>query len=158
VAVTASPSRPDLIFDKMAGMFNLLAVLASVFVATCIWLTVQLVNRRERWAKRALAGMVSAGALVGAYAFVYTRMVRPSIPDDFLGPGKVALVPEYDDIGRIDQSFCEKVFAPANWVDRRARPKIWFADLPSLTPCFRSPKSIEEPFSWRSKDSTDQPP
>jgi hypothetical protein len=142
----------------MTGMFDLVAVLAFVFVATCIWLTVRVVNRRERWAKRTLAGMFSAGALVGAYAFVYTRMVRQSVPDDFIGPGKVALVPEYDEISGIDQSVCEKVFAPAHWVDRRVRPNIWLIDLPSLTPCFTTPKFIEEPFSTKSEDIPDSSP
>jgi hypothetical protein len=33
-------------------------ILGIVFVAYCIWLTVRIVNRRERWAKRTAAGLV----------------------------------------------------------------------------------------------------
>ena|SRR5436190_4328290 len=34
------------------------AVYGSAFVALCVWLTVRIVNRRERWAKQTLAAVV----------------------------------------------------------------------------------------------------
>ena len=39
-------------------MTHLLPIIAIVFAAFCIWLTVRIVNRRERWAKRTLAAVV----------------------------------------------------------------------------------------------------
>jgi hypothetical protein len=41
-------------------MTFLLPSLALAFAAFCIWLTVRIVNRRERWAKRTAAGIVIA--------------------------------------------------------------------------------------------------
>jgi hypothetical protein len=42
-------------------MIVLLRALAATFAAFCIWLTVRIVNRRERWAKWTLVG-----AIIGA--------------------------------------------------------------------------------------------
>ena len=39
-------------------MTILLRALAVAFVAFCVWLTVRIVNRRERWAKRTLMAVV----------------------------------------------------------------------------------------------------
>ena len=35
-----------------------LSTLAVAFAALCVWLTVRIVNRRERWAKWTLAGAI----------------------------------------------------------------------------------------------------
>lgn len=42
---------------------TLLSILAVAFAALCVWLIVRIVNRRERWAKWALAGVVGLPAL-----------------------------------------------------------------------------------------------
>jgi hypothetical protein len=39
------------------GMAVLISVLGIAFAAFCVWLTVRIVNRRERWAKWTLAGV-----------------------------------------------------------------------------------------------------
>ncbi|MBS0264216.1 MAG: hypothetical protein JSS02_19925 [Planctomycetes bacterium] len=44
-------------------MTILLPALTVSFAAFCVWLTVRIVNRRERWAKRTLAGVVGLPAL-----------------------------------------------------------------------------------------------
>ena len=49
----------------------LLPALGVAFVAFCVWLTVRIVNRRERWAKWTLAGVV--GVLV-----LYVLSVGPA--------------------------------------------------------------------------------
>jgi hypothetical protein len=36
----------------MPGMTMLFPTLAIAFAAFCVWLTVRIVNRREKWAKR----------------------------------------------------------------------------------------------------------
>jgi hypothetical protein len=45
-------------------MSEAIAALAVAFAAFCIWLTVRIVNRRERWAKRTAAAVILVG-LVG---------------------------------------------------------------------------------------------
>src|SRR5438045_1440998 len=52
----------------MPRMAILLAVIGVAFVAFCIWLTVRIINRRERWAKRTLAVVTASGAYLPAYA------------------------------------------------------------------------------------------
>jgi hypothetical protein len=39
-------------------MTALLSTLAVAFAAFCVWLTVRIVNRRERWAKRTAVSLV----------------------------------------------------------------------------------------------------
>lgn len=39
-------------------MTVLFSVLSIAFAASCVWLTIHIVNRRERWAKRTLAAVV----------------------------------------------------------------------------------------------------
>src|SRR5216684_8578353 len=62
-------------------MTILLPALAFAFAAFCIWLTVRIVNRRERWAKRTALGL--AIALIayplswGPALFVYHKLGEP---------------------------------------------------------------------------------
>jgi len=42
----------------MRGMTIAFPVLAVAFAAFCVWLTVRVVNRKERWAKWTLAAMI----------------------------------------------------------------------------------------------------
>src|SRR6185503_7212564 len=44
-------------------MSLVLPTLAILFAAFCVWLTVRIVNRRERWAKWTLAGVVGVPVL-----------------------------------------------------------------------------------------------
>jgi hypothetical protein len=48
-----------------------LSILGVAFAAFCVWLTVRIVNRRERWAKWTLAGV--------ALPVVYLLSVGPVI-------------------------------------------------------------------------------
>jgi hypothetical protein len=60
--------RTDLPVDCIAeydpAVTAVLPALACAFAASCVWLTVRIINRRERWAKCAGAGLVLL-ALVG---------------------------------------------------------------------------------------------
>ena len=48
----------------MRGMTEaILAALGVAFAAFCVWLTVRIINRRERWAKWTLAVMLSLSVL-----------------------------------------------------------------------------------------------
>jgi hypothetical protein len=50
-----SPSRPHGTAGMIPGMGIAFAVFGVAFAAFCLWLTVRIINRRERWAKRTLA-------------------------------------------------------------------------------------------------------
>ncbi len=45
---------------KWIQMTIILPALAITFAAACVWLTIRVYNRRERWAKWTLAGVVLA--------------------------------------------------------------------------------------------------
>jgi hypothetical protein len=55
----SSPSLPRSSADIMPGMALALSIFGIAFAAFCVWLTVRIVNRRERWAKWTLAAVVS---------------------------------------------------------------------------------------------------
>jgi hypothetical protein len=50
-----SPSRHPLGYD--GGMGIAISIFGIAYAAFCIWLTVRIVNRRERWAKRLAVGL-----------------------------------------------------------------------------------------------------
>src|SRR5258708_34991047 len=68
--------------EKFAVM--LLPTLAVAFAAFCVWLTVRIVSRRERWAKWALgAGLrLPVGYVLGfgPWGWVSTRLAEPEEP------------------------------------------------------------------------------
>jgi hypothetical protein len=124
----------------IAGMAIVMPALGAAFTAFVIWLGVRIFNRRERCAKWIAVGLVAVVTVVGAYAAAYRHMVRSSLPEEwrersfssFFGSWKIELVPDYEgfnpDTGYFagrDQSFWEKVFAPAHWVDRQIRRDEW---------------------------------
>ena len=78
-----SPSRPHAIVGKNAGMAEgefdiwklLLPALGMAFAAFCVWLTVRIISRRERWAKRTLAVAIGLPALYVLSVGPMTRLV-----------------------------------------------------------------------------------
>src|SRR5215469_15309492 len=62
-------------------MTILLPTLAVAFAAFCVWLTVRIVNRRERWAKWTLATLIVIAVLyplsVGPANWLYVRLGMP---------------------------------------------------------------------------------
>jgi hypothetical protein len=71
-----------------------LALIAVAFAAVCVWLTVRIVNRRERWAKWTLAGVAVVLAL---YPFSYGPFLwlefRGWLPDPLITMGNVLYLP-----------------------------------------------------------------
>jgi hypothetical protein len=53
---------------------SVLVAFCVAFAAFCIWLTVRIVNRRERWAKWTLAATLCAAALIAAGISILDRM------------------------------------------------------------------------------------
>ena len=47
----------------MPGMALALLIVGIAFAAFCVWLTVRIIDRRERWAKWTLAGAIGLPAL-----------------------------------------------------------------------------------------------
>jgi hypothetical protein len=62
-------------------MTILLPTLAIAFAASCVWLTVRVVNRRERWAKWTLAAVAAVSVLyVGSFGpvrYAYWKLRGP---------------------------------------------------------------------------------
>jgi hypothetical protein len=119
-------------------MKEFIPVLGVAFAAFSVWLAVRIINRRERWAKRTAVVLVTTGLFVSAYVTAYTRMVRPSLSEEWVGfqishftdwsKLRIDLVPVYvgfDSETSVDQDLWENVFAPAHWVDRRIRCDEW---------------------------------
>jgi hypothetical protein len=71
-------------------MIILLAALAVAFAAFCVWLTVRIISRRERWAKRAVVGLalglpvLYVASFVPVCAYVYGRLEATG-PDTLAG-------------------------------------------------------------------------
>lgn len=64
---------------RYAPMTVFLPTVAVAFGAFCVWLTVRVVNRRERWAKWTLAGVVGVPVLYAAsFGPACWIMARPS--------------------------------------------------------------------------------
>jgi hypothetical protein len=66
-----------------------------VFAALCVWLTVRILNRKERWAKRTLAAVIGVPLLYvasfGPWCWVTCRFIiadehTPSRPSTFYHP------------------------------------------------------------------------
>ena len=53
----------------------LLPITAAAFAAFCVWLTVRIVNRRERWANWT-AGCIGCAAIVAAIGYVLDLIFR----------------------------------------------------------------------------------
>ena len=54
-------------------------ILAVAFTAFCVWLTVRVINRKERWAKCTLAGVVGVPVLYVASYGPVRAMIEPKI-------------------------------------------------------------------------------
>lgn len=115
-------------------MTLLLPTLGVAFAAFCVWLTVRIVNRRERWAKWMAVGL-SIVVPFSLYAVAYISIVQ--VDGTFLWwkdepTTPIALFPDYS--GKSypptepplrDQETWERFFAPAHWIDRKLRPSEW---------------------------------
>jgi hypothetical protein len=117
-------------------MTFLLPILAIAFAAVCVWLTVRIVNRRERWAKWALAAAISTAIYGGGYS----ALLDPNPQWDktetvFLpgpgGEGRYIVVPAEG--ARPVPNYCfggavaKIIFAPAHWLDKNTRRMTWAA-------------------------------
>lgn len=104
-----------------------LSIAGAAFTAFCIWLTVRIANRRERWAKWTAVGLVVVLIPTCGYVTAYFCMVTPQKPGAAGGSGPWPKWPDYTGpIGDRDQDFWENVFAPVHWIDTRLRPDVWF--------------------------------
>jgi|SRR5579863_6201950 len=105
-------------------MIIILPVLAVVFSAFCVWLTVRIVNRRERRAKWTLVGIGILGVplYTGSYLLLVERETGSSGGSYWPRYGKHrALVNP-----AVTEQVLQKLFVPAHWIDRNlARPNDW---------------------------------
>jgi hypothetical protein len=108
------------------------------FAAVCIWLTVRIVNRKERWAKRTLA------TLLAGVPAVYVASFGPAIwltqLDDPWAPLTAAIYWPLGRLAKLDGP--EVVGNPLAWyAEFFARP---YPGLPDLPICFVP----VEPTKW----------
>ncbi|MBI3863059.1 MAG: hypothetical protein HY290_14300 [Planctomycetia bacterium] len=109
-------------------MTLLLPTLAVAFAAFCVWLTVRVVNRKERWAKRALAGLVllavaSYPLSLGPLGWLLERRL---IPDELNLPIAIFYSPLYD----VRERF-ETLHAVLRWYEDLWLPPPWERTLPA---------------------------
>jgi hypothetical protein len=75
-------SRPRAAAGTMPDMSIVFPVLGVALAATCVWLTVRIINRRERWAKRTAVAMVLVLVVyplsIGPAGWLNTRVLGPS--------------------------------------------------------------------------------
>jgi hypothetical protein len=70
-------------------MSNFLPVLGIAFAAFCVWLTVRIVNRHERWAKRLALGVAASypiSFIVLRLASIYGRFPMPRAAKNLYEP------------------------------------------------------------------------
>ncbi len=99
--------------------------LSVAFAAFCVWMTVRIVNRQERWAKWSAVSMI----LICVYGVAYAAMMQPCLlfwrPGDGFGATQIAK-PEYrwwKDCGQASPQWAWKLaFAPAFAVHLRIDP------------------------------------
>jgi hypothetical protein len=86
-------------------MTILLPALAVAFAAFCVWLTVRIVNRRERWAKWTLAAVVGVPVLYvlsfGPAVYMAARGLLPNWASNALDIAYRPLVRSSQSIPRI---------------------------------------------------------
>ena len=80
------------------GMTIVLLGAAVAFAALCVWLTVRIINRRERWAKRTLAAVV----------------VVPVLYVLSIGPARWAMIQEWCPIW-VSTAY-PRVYSPLRWI------------------------------------------
>ena len=105
----SSPAEPDPLTT------SIIAALAIAFAAFCVWLTVRIVNRRERWAKWMLAASLALAAAyplsIGPLQWLDQRSPLPGWADKPI----------------------EIIYAPLSWTTQRsevANAAIdWYIDL-----------------------------
>jgi hypothetical protein len=102
-----------------------LPALALAFAAFCVWLTVRIFNRRERWAKwTAVAVPV---VLVILYPTAYLLLMEPIWTAPYFG-GDRERYPHYRI--SIDNETAQQIFGVAHRIDRNIRPKFWNERIP----------------------------
>jgi hypothetical protein len=126
-SITIDPTyvgTPDI--PLIRNMTILLPALAVAFAAFCIWLTVRMVNRRERWAKWTLVAMLVLPAL-------YVASFGPAC---WWFPDRVQFGIASADGEIISNDFdcrAPQIYWPIGWLADRAPPVhsavSWFSGL-----------------------------
>jgi uncharacterized membrane protein YedE/YeeE len=101
------------------GMVIFIGTLSVAFAAACIWLTVRIVNRRERWAKCALAGTIIGVPVLYVLSF---------------GPACWWWSRTVVNLSSREVHVPSTLYAPMGWMmlhgpEPISRPIIWYATL-----------------------------
>jgi hypothetical protein len=97
----------------MPGMRAVLPTLSVAFIAFCIWLTVRIINRRERWAKRTAA---CVGVLVPTLYLLGTGPVVWLADRDYLSDSMMEQIDLfYLPLERLYDNGSPAIRAPLDW-------------------------------------------
>jgi hypothetical protein len=107
-------------------MSDALLVLAVAFSAACVWLTVRIVNRRERWAKCTLAAVVGVPVLyVASFGPAFWLSGRRYIEPAYVGWLYQPILRLYVQPGRLRNAIRWYALLGAQY-----RPRFIFEDDP----------------------------
>jgi len=94
-----------------------LAIFGVGFAAFCVWLTVRIVNRRERWAKRIGLGLCALVVLYPLSSGPARWLNSRFLP---VGPAPIGLASDEADDDPDTWSLCDYVYAPVELVVDRS--------------------------------------
>jgi hypothetical protein len=97
-----------------------LPALTIAFVSLCIWLTVRIINRQERWAKWTAVAIPVVMAIL--YPTAYLLLMEPIWTSPYFG-GDRERYPHYRI--SIDNETAQQIFGVAHSIDRSIRPQFW---------------------------------
>jgi hypothetical protein len=118
-------------------MTTLLSALAVAFAAFSVWLGVRIVNRRERWAKWSLTGIVAVPVLYMASFGPVCWLVSLNDRDNM-----AFILRPYWALGWLTREGCpgEKLFATLIWYGSVGMPDgkmvVWDIDLDRFVPVY----------------------
>jgi hypothetical protein len=122
-----------------------LPALVVAFAALCVWLTVRIVNRRERWAKRLTVFLVVLASYPGAYLALVRKAYQPTGVDPVTQQNRYEVLPAY----RVSGQSAEVFFAPAHQMDRSMRNDFWNTIEHSSGKKWKNPAGVSADASAR---------
>lgn len=105
------------------------AIIAIAFAAFCVWLTVRIVNRRERWANWTLAAVVGVPVLYVASFGPAIWIASPRDSDISVGPSSMLAI--YRPLGWIANETDSPIGRALEWWARCGLRKDQHAVIPS---------------------------
>ena len=112
-------------------MTNSAPILAFAFAAFCVWLTVRIINRRERWAKWTLAIVVGLPVLYvvsfGPACWWFSRSFQPTASWALSSPKPIRIVPSiYSPVALTAMRGPTSLMLAIRWYATRSGDWVWW--------------------------------